>query len=210
MTIREETFGAWLDALASEAPAPGGGAAAAMTGALAAALVSMVARFTLGRPKYAEVAEHVQAILDNSERTREMLMELIETDAQVFETVALAYRLPKSTDEEKTYREATIQITLMKASEVSVMVAEIVREVSTMANLIAQIGNKTVLTDAGTAAFMAMSTISSVALNVRDNLRLLHDEVGSHALQKRLMSAMDGVAEQVGETLDFVQSRTQA
>lgn len=210
MTSEEMTLGSWLDALASEAPAPGGGAAAAMTGALAAALISMVARFTLGRPKYAEVEEQVQRILESSEKARAMLMRLIEADAQAFTLVATAYRLPKSTEEEKTIRNEHIQMTLASASEVSVATAEVVREVINMGNLIAPIGNKSVLPDVGTAIMLGMSAINAVALNVRDNLRGLHDEVGSHALQKRLIATMDDLTEVVGATLDVVQSRTQS
>lgn len=209
MAINDEMLGTWLDALASGDPAPGGGAAAALCGALAAALVSMVARFTEGRPKYADVQKHVQTILKSSEHARKMLVDLIEADARAFKMVALAYKMPKSTEEERAQRDDLIQQALTSATDVPVMVAEIAREVLTMAQLIAQIGNRSVLVDAGTAAYLGMATISAAALNVHENLRTLHDEVHGHALQKRLAAATDGVAELVNETLEIIAMRTQ-
>jgi formiminotetrahydrofolate cyclodeaminase len=210
MSIEEEPIGTWLAALASEAPAPGGGAALAMNGAMAAALVGMVARFTLGRPKYAEVEPHIQGILQQSDKAREMLLKLCEADAQAFLGVALAFRLPKGTEEEQAQRMATMQQALTQATEVAVMVAELAHEVLTMANIIAQIGNKSVIVDAGTAAHLCQATISATELNVRDNLRILHDEVHSRALQKRLAAAMDDSETLVESTLEVIQTRMQA
>jgi formiminotetrahydrofolate cyclodeaminase len=209
MSTGDESLGSWLERLASDNPAPGGGAVAALCGALAAALVSMVARFTVGRPKYKDVEEHVQKILKNSERARKMLTELIEADARAFQLVSLAYKMPKTTDEERVKRDETLQQALTTASDVPVMVAEIAREVLVMAQLIAQIGNRTVLVDAGTAAFIGIATINAAELNVRENLRGLHDEVHAHALQKRLALVTDGIAEIAGETLSIIEARTQ-
>src|SRR6185437_5794125 len=140
MSTGDESLGSWLERLASDNPAPGGGAVAALCGALAAALVSMVARFTVGRPKYKDVEEHVQKILKNSERARKMLTELIEADARAFQLVSLAYKMTKTTDEERVKSDETLQQALTTASDVPVMVAEIAREVLVMAQLIAQIG----------------------------------------------------------------------
>jgi methenyltetrahydrofolate cyclohydrolase len=207
MAIEDQTLGAWLDALASVDPAPGGGAAAAMCATLAAALVSMVARFTIGRKRYADVDDHARELLTSSEQTRTMLLQLVEADAEAYQMVALAYKLPKGTEEEEERRHNALQRALTQATEVPVMIAEVARQVVQMANLIAKIGNRTVLTDAGAASFMAMAAISAAGLNVQVNLRELHDEVRGHALQKRLTAAMDGVGDMTNETLQFISAR---
>jgi methenyltetrahydrofolate cyclohydrolase len=207
MAIEEQNLGAWLDALASDNPAPGGGAASAMCAALAAALVSMVARFTIGRKRYADVDEHARELLNSSEQTRSMLLQLAEADAEAYGMVALAYKLPKSTEEEAEQRENALQRALTQATEVPVMIAEVARQVVQMANLIAKIGNRTVLTDAGAASFMGMAAISAAGLNVQINLRELHDEIRGHALQKRLNAAMEGAGDLTNETLQFIAAR---
>jgi formiminotetrahydrofolate cyclodeaminase len=209
MAMIDEPLGAWLDALASNAPAPGGGAAAALCGALGAALVTMVGRFTVGRPKYAEYEEQVQKLLRNSERAREMLTTLMDADAKAFHMVALAYRMPKKTAEEKAKREEIIQEALAAASDVPVMVAEIAREVITMAELMANMGNRSVLVDVGSAVYLSIAAMQAATLNVRENLRHLHDEVHAHALQKRLSAVMEGVEESAAETLAIIAARTQ-
>jgi formiminotetrahydrofolate cyclodeaminase len=209
MTMVEDALGEWLDALASNAPAPGGGAAAALCGALGAALVSMVGRFTIGRPKYAEYDDQVQKLLHNSERAREMLTTLMDADAKAFQMVSLAYRMPKKTDEEKAKREEVIQEALATASDVPVMIAEIAREVITMAEFMAHMGNRSVLVDAGSAVYLSMAAVQAAALNVRENLRHLHDEVHAHALQKRLTAALEGMDEAAAETLAIIAARTE-
>lgn len=209
MAMLEEPLGAWLDALASNAPAPGGGAAAALCGALGAALVSMVGRFTVGRPKYAEYEEQVQKLLHNSERAREMLTTLMDADAKAFQMVAMAYRMPKKTEEEKAKREEMIQEALTAASDVPVMVAEIAREVVTMAEFMAHMGNRSVLVDAGSAVYLSIAAVQAATLNVRENVRHLHDEVHARALQKRLTAALDGIEEAAAETLAIIAARTQ-
>ncbi len=137
-----------------------------------------------------------------------MLTELIEADARAFQLVSLAYKMPKKTDEEREQREEALQQALTTASDVPVMVAEIAHEVLVMAQIIAQIGNRTVLVDAGTATFLGIATINAAELNVRDNLRNLHDEVHARALQKRLSAATEGIAEIAADTLQVIEART--
>ena len=138
-----------------------------------------------------------------------MLTTLMDADAKAFKMVALAYRMPKKTEEEKTKREEIIQEALATASDVPVMVAEIAREVITMAEFMAHMGNRSVLVDAGAAVYLSIAAVQAAALNVRENLRHLHDEVHAHALQKRLTVALEGMDEAAAETLAIIAARTQ-
>jgi len=96
-----ETIQTFLDGLASSAPTPGGGGAAAISGAMGAALLSMVCNLTIGKKKYVEVEEELKQILGQSEALRTELTGMIADDVEAFDAVMGAYGLPKVTDEEK-------------------------------------------------------------------------------------------------------------
>src|SRR5687767_2586215 len=98
------TLEAYLDSLAAAVPAPGGGSATGLAGALGAALVCMVANYTVGRPKYAAVEEEVRAALEEADALRVQLMELAEVDYKAYERVAAARRLPRSNEGERMLR----------------------------------------------------------------------------------------------------------
>ncbi|HAD06702.1 MAG TPA: methenyltetrahydrofolate cyclohydrolase, partial [Anaerolineaceae bacterium] len=99
----------FLDALAAATPTPGGGSAAAHTGAVAAALVAMVARLTLGKKKYEAVKDRMWAILEQAENLRTELLRNVEEDSQAFEAVMQAFKLPKDTPEQEQQRQQAIQ-----------------------------------------------------------------------------------------------------
>ena len=95
MNTAEQSCGAFLDALASKAPVPGGGGASALAGALGAALCTMVGNYTVGKQKYAAVEEDVKALMARAEDLRARLLGLVDTDAAAFEPLSRAYAIPK-------------------------------------------------------------------------------------------------------------------
>ena len=99
-----DTIATFLDGLASAAPTPGGGGAAAISGAMGAALVSMVCNLTIGKKKYVEVEAELEDMLAQSEALRAQLTGMIAEDVAAFDAVMGAYGLPKATDEEKAAR----------------------------------------------------------------------------------------------------------
>ncbi len=101
MTTRE-----FVDALAAQQPTPGGGGAAALTGSQAAALVSMVIQFTVGKKKYAAVEEEMKTFLAESEVLRTELLALADSDVAAFDAVAATYSMPKESDADKAARSA--------------------------------------------------------------------------------------------------------
>ncbi len=116
MPFSDQTVQQFIDNLASPAPAPGGGAAAALSGAMSAALVAMVCQLTIGRKNYENVSAELEAILPRAEARRRVLMELMEADAAAYDAVIATYKLPKETEQDKAARTSAIQEALKRAA----------------------------------------------------------------------------------------------
>ena len=203
----ETSITTWLDALASGSPTPGGGAAAALVGALGAALVSMVARFTIDRPKYAAVQDEVAGLLARGDAVRLTLLALVDADAQAYGAVAQAYRLPRGDDGERTTRDVAIQAALIDATEVPLQIGAAAFEVAQLARMISQIGNRSVLTDAGGAALLAEAALRTALLNVDINLTMLHDVLQVTQFRERADALTQGIHAIITETLEAIAVR---
>ncbi|MCC3762094.1 cyclodeaminase/cyclohydrolase family protein [Glycomyces sp. TRM65418] len=185
--MRETTIEDWLTDLASELPAPGGGAAAGVNAAMAAALVSMVCNLTAGKPRFAEHEAVMREVLAEAERLRLEALQLAEDDAEAFSGVVAAYKLPKSSDEEKAARTAAIQAGLVEAAAVPLAVAGVAAQVIRLAGRILEGSNPNVLSDVAVAASAAKSALESAALNVDVNVVAIKDP----AERERLASALN-------------------
>ncbi|MEM7535206.1 MAG: cyclodeaminase/cyclohydrolase family protein [Chloroflexota bacterium] len=170
------TLSDFMDALAAQESTPGGGGAAALTGSQAAALISMVINFTLGKKKYAHVQEAMETALAQSEGLRTELLALADRDVEAFEAVSACYGMPKKTPEEKATRTAALQTALKGAAEVPFVVAERCFEVMAMAEFIGAEGNVNVVSDAATALYLAYAGLKSALVNVNINLKFIKDE----------------------------------
>ena len=171
-----QPIGEFLDDLASERPTPGGGGAAAISGAMGAALVSMVCNLTIGKPKYAEVEADLKQVLVKSEVLRGELTQAVADDVKAFDAVMGAYGLPKAdTDEGKAARTAKIQAALKEATDVPLECARLCAEVIKLAEVTADKGNLNVISDAGVAVQSAYAGLLSAALNVRVNAASIKD-----------------------------------
>jgi formiminotetrahydrofolate cyclodeaminase len=184
-TIAESTIQTFLDALAAGTSTPGGGGAAALTGSQAAALISMVSNFTVGRPKYADVEKEMQRYLQHSESLRQELFALIDKDAEAFTAVSACYGMPRQTDEEKAARTEAIQAALRGATEVPYTIAEKCFTVLQLVKPVAEQGNSNVVSDAATAAHLAFGAILSALVNVNINLKYIKDDAYTSAWQAR-------------------------
>lgn len=192
--MREQTIGSWLDELASGAPAPGGGAVAAMHAAMAAGLVSMVCELTVGRPRYAEHEPTMRQVLAEAAERRREAVELADADAKAFTGVTDAYRLPKGTDEEKSARGAAIQEALVAAAEVPLRTAALAGEVLELARRIRAGANVNVLSDVAVAAVSARAAMQAAAVNVEVNRASMTDVVARARLEEELARIGDEVA----------------
>jgi formiminotetrahydrofolate cyclodeaminase len=148
----------FLDALASSGATPGGGSAAAIIGAMGAALVSMVCNLTIGKKKYAEVEGEMKNVLAKAEALRVKLTGMIEDDVQAFDAVMGAYGMAKETDAEKEVREKAIQAALKQATEVPLRCCHAAREVIDLAAIASDKGNLNVISDAGVAVLRLCCT----------------------------------------------------
>jgi glutamate formiminotransferase/formiminotetrahydrofolate cyclodeaminase len=176
----------FTDQLAAGTPVPGGGSAAAYSGAMAAALIAMVARLTLGKPKFAKVETQMYNILEEVEILRNVLLAAVEADSAAFEAVMDAYRLPKGTAKDREVRSEAIQATTLEAAQVPFETARKSLRVLQLAIQSAALGNPNVITDAGTAAALAQAAISGAGYNVRINTISIKDEKQSKLLLSEL------------------------
>lgn len=200
------TLEQFLDELASAAPAPGGGSAAAMAGAAGAALVAMVARLTIGRKNYQDVSAEFENILPRAEARRAELIQFIQLDADAYSRVMAAYQLPKTDDAEKTARAAAIQDALQEAANVPLRVARACAQVLEMSAIAAAKGNKNAASDAGAGAVMAEAGLQMALLNVEINLGLIQDQTFVAAL-RAAMEPLKQIAATRQAILDTVQTR---
>ena len=157
---------AWIDELAGASPTPGGGSAAALAGTLAAALVAMVARLTVGRKAYAAVEAQAGAIITEAEQLRTELRRLVDDDATAYDGVSRAYRISK----DDPSRAQAIDDALLAAARPPAEVVKRARRVLALAQTIEQIGNKNAVSDARVAAMLAKTAIDGATENVNANL----------------------------------------
>ncbi|GAB4530053.1 MAG: hypothetical protein Fur0018_17070 [Anaerolineales bacterium] len=200
----ERTF---LDELASGAPTPGGGSAAAHAGAMAAALTTMVARLTVGKKKYADVETRMWEVIAQGEQLRTTLNEAVQADARAFDMVMAALKRPKGTPEEQKSRQAAIETATLDAARVPLDVARRVVETLELAADVASLGNVNALTDAGTAAALARAALSGASLNVRINLTSLQDQKTAGALMDELTALEDRAAMLIERVRTALQDR---
>jgi len=165
----------FLDDLASERPTPGGGGAAAVSGAIGAALVSMVANLTIGKKNYEAVREDLEAVNAKAEVLRAELIRAIDEDVVAFNSVMGAYGLPRATDEEKAKRAASIQAALKDATLAPLRAVKACFDVIRLSAAAAEKGNLNVISDAGVAVLSANAGLRSAALNVFINAKAIKD-----------------------------------
>jgi formiminotetrahydrofolate cyclodeaminase len=189
----ERSITSFLDALASDAPAPGGGAAAALAGALAAACAEMVGRFTVGRPRFASVEERARAATERLTAARAQLLAQMTADERAFAAVSAAYKLPKATDEERSARTAATHAALLGALQPPLAVMRHGCDVLEFAAELAASGNPSVVSDAACAAILGEAAVRAAALNVRANTTLL-GEVEQALDAEREMAALQARA----------------
>lgn len=172
---KDKTIAAFLDDLASERPTPGGGGAAAVCGAIGAALVSMVANLTIGKKNYEAASERLKAVNEKAERLRAELTSAIEEDVAAFNSVMGAYGLPRTTEEEKAKRMEAIQAALKDATLAPLRAVKACFEVMRLSAAVAEKGNLNVISDAGVAVLAANAGLRSAALNVFINAKVIKD-----------------------------------
>ena len=190
--IKDTAIEPFLDQLASSAATPGGGSAAAIIGAMGAALVSMVCNLTIGKKKYADVEAEMKDVLAKTEVLRNKLTSMIQDDVKAFDAVMGAYGMPKETDADKAARDKAIQSALKLATDVPLACAYAAREVIDLAAIASDKGNLNVISDAGVGVLAGYAALRSAALNVLTNARMITDKTFAEAKLKELNQLLAG------------------
>jgi len=175
----------FLDSLAAGTPTPGGGSAAAYAGSAAASLVSMMARLTVGKKKYAAVETRMWQIIDQAEALRAKLLETMQQDSSAFEAWMAANRLPKETEEQQSIRAAAVEQATKTAIEVPLQTAAQSLDTMKLAREVAEDGNLNAISDAGSAGELALTAITAAGYNVRINAPGLLDRDAADAYIRR-------------------------
>jgi formiminotetrahydrofolate cyclodeaminase len=174
----------FLDALASEAPTPGGGTAAAVAASMGAALAEMVAALTLSKEKYATAHDAVRPIGEAARSARSEFLALAREDAGAYDGVIAARRLPKDSPEQKAARQAKIDESNRLATEIPMRTARLaVRVLETLPELVEK-GNPNAASDVGSAALLLEAACEAALLNVGINLSGVPDAAFAGQMQR--------------------------
>lgn len=194
----------YLDAVGGGDPFPGGGSVAAVSGALAASLVRMVAALTLGRPRYSAVEQEMRAIVAEAEQLAVTLESLAERDAEAYAQVVDARKLPTAQPDDEARRATAVQTALFAAAHVPLEVAQLSKRVMTLVVAVARRGNANARTDAGVAALMASAACTAASYNVRVNVKALGDAQGARELSDTALALVASVEKSAREVADLV------
>ncbi len=205
--FKEQQLQTFLDQLASKASTPGGGSAAAIMGAMGAALISMVANLTVGKKKHEDVEAEMQGFLEQSEALRTRLTGMIQADVDVFDKVMAAYGMARETDVEKAQRSQAIQAALKEATDVPLACAQLCADVIELCRPVAEKGNLNVISDAGVAVLAAHAALRSAALNVYINIGGIRDEDFVNGRRQQLEQVLSGAGVATETIYELVKSK---
>ncbi|MEP0821297.1 MAG: cyclodeaminase/cyclohydrolase family protein [Ignavibacterium sp.] len=200
-----KTVSDFIDSVASDSPAPGGGSVSALAGALGAALTAMVCHLTIGKKKYEDVQAEMIGLLGQADELKARLTSLIDQDTEAFNRVMEAFGMPRTTEAEKERRSTAIQEATKQATLVPLEVMKLAERALTLAKSVAEKGNVNSISDAGVAGLMLRAACEGAALNVRINLATLKD--GQFVAETRAL--MDAIATNVEVLADGLRKRVE-
>jgi formiminotetrahydrofolate cyclodeaminase len=200
----EQPIATFLQSLAAREPTPGGGAAAALHAAQAAALVAMVARYS-DRDEDADANRLAERVADDADALRRRASELIDADMAAFGAVAAAYRMPRESEEEKAARREAIAAASIGAAQPPADVLAVAASVVALCEALHPVANRNVITDIAAAADAARAAAATGRLNVEINLSGISDEQARAALTQ----ALDGV-DQILVAADALSARVRS
>ena len=197
----------FIEVLASKAPVPGGGGAAAMGGAIGMALSSMVGNLTLGKKKYADVESEVKDLLEKGSKVISELETLVDKDAEVFEPLSKAYGLPKNTPEEIKFKEETMEQCSKTACSVPMEIMLKAYEGIKIHQRMGQIGTMLAISDVGCGVVFMKAALISGKLNVIINLNTIKDQNFVKSATEEMERLVNDGCRIADETLNLVISK---
>lgn len=197
----------FLDRLASDAPTPGGGTAAAVSGAMGAGLVEMVAALTLSKEKFAEAHAAVRVIAEAAAGARGELLALAREDAEAYDAVVAARKLPKATEEEKEARSSAMAAANRHATEVPMRTARTAVKLLALVPDLVEKGNPNAASDAGSAALLLEAASVAALLNVGINLPGIADPAFVAEMQRKTAELAEESQRLRGKVLSLVRQK---
>ncbi len=209
MSMTEKSCSDFLEVLASKAPVPGGGGAAAMGGAIGMALSNMVGNLTLGKKKYADVQDEVKELLENGYKVINELKLLVDKDAEVFEPLSKAYGLPKDTPEQIAFKATTMEECSKVACSVPMEIMRKSYEGIKIHERMGQIGTLIAISDVGCGVAFLKASLISGYLNVIININTIKDENYVAEVSKEMNQLLEDGSRIADETLALVTAKIQ-
>lgn len=185
MELSELTVNGFCDVLASSAPAPGGGSASALAGALGAALTSMVCALTAGKETYAEFWDLAADTDRKAAEDRIRFLDVMQRDTEAFRKIGDALSMPKATDEEKAARSAALQNALTRCTETPMEMMELAADALVLTEAVLGKTNKNAVSDLGVSALLLAAAMKGAWLNVLINIGSLKDKEAAGAYRRK-------------------------
>lgn len=204
MNYTKQSCEAFIDVLASKAPTPGGGGASALVGATGVALGNMVGALTVGKKKYKDVEEEIKEMMRTSTALQNELLESVQKDAESFEPLAAAYRLPTETAEQKAEKERILEIALKGACEVPFEIMEKCCEGIDLCGQFAEKGSVMATSDAGAGAIFCKAALQAASLNVYINTKSMKDREYAEIANRRSDEMLEKYMAQADQIIDAV------
>lgn len=208
MQLAELTVRGFADLLGSDAPAPGGGSAAALAGTLGAALTAMVGSLTVGRKKYAEFDGLARETLEKARDLEHRFLDVMERDTEAFNAVSAVFAMPKGTDQEKEARAAAMQEALQGCTKTPFEMMELSLEALRLTDGLVDRSNASAASDLGCAALSLKAAIQGAWLNVLINIGGIQDQAFAdeyrqkgQALLDKALPLADAIYQEVLESL---------
>lgn len=192
----------FVHVLASNAPVPGGGGAAALVGAIGTALGNMVGSLTVGKKKYADVEDEILLLKAKCDALQRELLEQIEADAEGFAPLAKAYGIPK----EDPSRAETLEAATLVACRVPVRIMELCCESLEAIRTFAMKGSRLAVSDAGCGAVCVKAALQAASLNVFINTKTLRDRETAESLNARCLSMLEQYGAMADEIFNTVKN----
>ena len=183
----EKSCAAFSEALASSAPVPGGGGAAALAGALAAALCAMAGRLTASKPAFADRAAELNSLIARADTLRLSLLRLIDADAEVFVPLSKAYAIPK----DEPGRAETLRQATLAACKAPAEMMEALAECTALLETLLQHCSRLMLSDVGCAAALCAGALEAAAMNVFINTKSLKGDTEADAVALHTSRLLD-------------------
>lgn len=192
----------WIGELGSRAPAPGGGGASALLGAVAAALCEMVGNLTTGKAKYLAVQADMDRILPEAQALERSFLSLIDADAEAFLPLSRLYALPKDAEG----RDEKLEVALKNAASVPLKILEECEKTAALCAELAEKGSRLAASDAGVAAAACEAAAKGAALNVFVNTRLMKNGEIAEVFNARTEKVAAAVTASCRETYEKVKN----